>query len=146
MNTCRVTLFVVAILICHDIKAEALDQGKAAAEIAKRSGLPDTTVLQLLQDCPANQQSMTFCAWRDEIVAESKLKQRADLANARSRSCAVRTSAQVDDWLRQRDIVCDRDAAHEAGGSDEFRARSTCRASMTRDYVSHFSAPSHCGR
>ncbi|MEJ1978022.1 MAG: lysozyme inhibitor LprI family protein [Acetobacteraceae bacterium] len=136
-----VLLFTVSVM--HPVLAA--EQFDAIAEIARRSGLPEQEVAHRLLDCSANQQSMYFCAWRDLVVAEDKLKQRVSPVSQQSKDCADKTSAQLAAWFKKRDAICQRDAARAVGGgSDEPRQRVACEASMTDDYAQHFDEIAGC--
>ena len=115
----------------------------AASEIAKLSGLPPDEVSRQLADCSANQQSMNFCAWRDQVEADHALDQHIKLSARTSTVCADAVRHQVGAWRRKRDAACAQDSAAQ-GGSEAKADFSECQASMTSDYARHYKMPAAC--
>lgn len=141
-------LAAVGIFAANTPIVHAASPGQQSAvvnEIAKRSGLPSQTVEHLLGDCAANQQSIDFCAWRDQIEAEQALSDAASKAKALSSHCDGLVTAQLAAWEKRRDTRCAAEAEKsDGGGSNEPAAEAECAASMTADYTRHFKPPSEC--
>jgi uncharacterized protein YecT (DUF1311 family) len=104
-----------------------------AQELSGRSKMPLNEVNAMLNDCDASQQSMYFCAWRDQIVAERRLQQAIDSqVKEHPRQKAV-IEEKIAKWKMRRDVGCNK-TAHQnwGGGSMEPTARLTCQADETQ--------------
>ena len=118
-----------------------------ASELSRRSGLPPDEVGRLLADCSADQQSITFCAWRDQIAADDSLDEQTARFGASGSACRAAVTRQVAAWRQIRDKRCSAAARSEfGGGSAESAARLQCSADRTKSYVTTFKAPAACGR
>jgi uncharacterized protein YecT (DUF1311 family) len=97
------------------------------SELSERSKIPKSELNGLLADCNASQQSMYFCAWRDQISADRAFKQAlADKAQAHPQ-CKAALEAKVAKWVQVRDRSCDRSAKNQYGeGSMTPTARLLC--------------------
>ena len=130
--------FLVAILASGDCNAapSSTSMREAALQVARRSGLSQDELRIMFADCSANQQTITFCAWRDQVAAEIDLQKTLSRVKAQSPVCGNRLARKASLWKRRRDSLCNDDAAKEfGGGSNEAAARSQCAASMTLDYA-----------
>lgn len=121
------------------IAAEALQVGpevshRAAVlgELSKRSGLPDDELNRLLADCSANQQSMYFCAWRDQIAAEKTFDKVLVEKQLQLPQCKTFIESKAKSWSRIRDRSCDRSATKKWGeGSMKPTALAICMTAET---------------
>lgn len=108
-----------------------------AAELSKRSGLPPDEVAKLLADCNANQQSMYFCTWRDQIAAEQQLQRVVD---KKPPACKVLLERKLGAWKRKRDRGCQRYAEQQwGGGSFERTGELICDTDETKDMTKYVS-------
>lgn len=139
-SSIRIALFV-ALISCvaskdNAAKPTTLNHDAAMYEIVIRSRLTPDVVRDILSDCAANQQSITFCAWRDQIEAEATLSNKVSVAVARFPFCGDSLNRSISLWRKRRDSLCKVDAAKEyGGGSNESAAFSQCAASMTNAYA-----------
>ncbi|MCC8394294.1 lysozyme inhibitor LprI family protein [Paraburkholderia sp. MMS20-SJTR3] len=101
-------------------------------EIAKRSGLPASEVTATLADCEANQTSMNFCAWRDQIVSEQKLELAVAAKAGSSAACEKALKKKIAVWKKRRDAECSRSASRQWGGGSMLpTAAATCKTAET---------------
>jgi hypothetical protein len=108
------------------MKNEALD------ELHRRSDLPKVDLDRLLGDCDANQQSMYFCAWRDQIAADLALRHIVEDKERTRPSCRPSIDSGIASWTRSRDRACSESATKQWGeGSMRQTARLTCIAAET---------------
>jgi len=109
-------------------------QGSATVvnELSERSKIPESELNTLLADCNASQQSMYFCAWRDQISADRTFKQAlADKKQAHP-ECKAALETNVANWERLRDRSCDQSAKKQYGeGSMAPTARLLCVTTET---------------
>ncbi|HLX02343.1 MAG TPA: lysozyme inhibitor LprI family protein [Trinickia sp.] len=102
-------------------------------ELATRSGLPASEASALLSNCDADQTSMNFCAWRDQIVAEQELQRIVDQKSAASPACGIALEKKVVAWKKSRDISCKTSADQEwHGGSMLPAAIAICATAETK--------------
>ncbi|WP_242540457.1 lysozyme inhibitor LprI family protein [Trinickia mobilis] len=102
-------------------------------ELAARSGLPASEVGALLSNCDADQTSMNFCAWRDQIVAEQELQRIVDQKSAASPDCGVTLKKKITAWKKNRDSSCKKSADREwHGGSMLPAAIAICATAETK--------------
>jgi len=103
-----------------------------ADELSQLSGLPESEVQTVLADCAANQQSMYFCAWRDQIQSQRLLNQAIATKVKKSPDCKTKLEPKVAAWSKRRDKVCAQSAEAEWGtGSMKPTAQATCVAKET---------------
>jgi uncharacterized protein YecT (DUF1311 family) len=101
-------------------------------EIANRSGLPASEVSAALSDCDANQTSMNFCAWRDQIVAEQNLEDAVNAMAGSSTACKTALQRKIAAWQKHRDASCLKSASREWGnGSMLPTAVAMCKTAAT---------------
>lgn len=104
--------------------AEAL---AVLTELSERSAIPREEIVAVVQDCDANQMSMNFCAWRDQISAERELDRVVADKIARRPEC--RGALETYLATRRRDFAsgCERSADAEYGeGSIKPMMRAMC--------------------
>ncbi|MFC0400793.1 lysozyme inhibitor LprI family protein [Paraburkholderia rhizosphaerae] len=105
-------------------------------EIARRSGLPASEVGAVLANCDASQTSMTFCAWRDQLIAEQDLQSAVSGRETDSPACKAPLEKHVSRWSRQRDSTCEKQARKEWGtGSMRQAAQASCVTTETRRII-----------
>lgn len=120
--------------------AHAFAQQTPADEIAARSGLPASEVAALLAECDANQTSMNFCAWRDQIVAERDLQQVIARQESEHPERKAALEARVARWKKARDASCEKSAIKEWGdGSMRPAAQSICATAATKKMTKRLS-------
>ncbi|MDR0781466.1 MAG: lysozyme inhibitor LprI family protein [Pseudomonadales bacterium] len=127
----------------------AADTQSAAAaldELAQKSGLPAVELDALLADCDANQQSLYFCAWRDQIAAEQVLR-RALAEQAQSLpQCRDTVAAEIASWMQARDQSCASSALEQWGeGSMRATAQALCVTAATAQMTQQLAQMQDCG-
>lgn len=101
-------------------------------ELSQRSGLPVAEVGNLLADCHANQQSMHFCAWRDQIAADRIFGRALAEKLQKMPQCKTSMEAKMASWKKERDQSCEKSATQEWGeGSMKPTAQAICVTSET---------------
>jgi uncharacterized protein YecT (DUF1311 family) len=102
-------------------------------ELATRSGLPASEINTMLANCDADQTSMNFCAWRDQIVAEQELQTIVDKKSAASSTCKVTLEKKITAWKQSRDANCKKSADQQwHGGSMLPAAFAICATEETK--------------
>ena len=123
---CALTCLVLAGLAGAAAAADA-DADAAPQELVRRSGLPSADVHRLLANCNASQQSMTFCAWRDTIAAQSRLEHTLSERQPGAGPCFAAQRDALQRRLERRTSACARSAQREWGeGSMRETARLRC--------------------
>ena len=118
----------------------------AVDELARLSSLSKDELSVLLADCTANQQSMYFCAWRDQIAGELAAKQ--VLANKKQElpACGSTLDKKLASWMQSRDHVCAKSATKEWGeGSMRPTAQAICSAKETATITKRLARIRSCG-
>jgi uncharacterized protein YecT (DUF1311 family) len=106
---------------------DTAESAAAASELAARSGLPESELKDFLADCNANQQSMYFCAWRDQIVAQRVFERLLADKMQSMPACKSALESRAADWARSRDRSCARSALKQWGdGSMRRTAQIIC--------------------
>ena len=101
-------------------------------ELSQRSGLPVAEVGNLLADCHANQQSMYFCAWRDQIAADRIFWRTLAEKLQKMPQCKTSMEAKIASWAKTRDRSCEKSAMQEWGeGSMKPTAQAICVTAET---------------
>lgn len=114
------------------LKPDGLERAEVLAELSRRSGLPVGELSELLADCDTNQQSMYFCAWRDQIAAERSLAAVLQRKRARMPGCRSILGPEIERWEQARDRSCAASAEREWGsGSMKRTATAVCIAAET---------------
>lgn len=104
--------------------------------LSQRSGLPIKEITALLADCDANQTSMNFCAWRDQIMAEQELEHLIAQKSAGSDRCKLKIEHKINAWKKHRDSSCRRSAEKEWGsGSMLPTAIAICITAETKRMI-----------
>ncbi len=90
----------------------------------------------LLASCDANQTSMKFCAWRDELVAERTLRHLIERKRAASPKCGAVLAQTVAAWQRRRDETCKQSAKQQWGdGTMLSAAVAMCATDRTKQMM-----------
>lgn len=117
---------VLLAVVCSSAFATAPDP---ADVISKQSGLPASEVQGMLANCDANQTSLNFCAWRDQVVAEQKLQ---DALDEKPAACKTGLEKKITAWKKRRDANCKKSVEEENGGGSIVPMRiATCEADET---------------
>jgi hypothetical protein len=125
-------LFLLALF---SLSAHAADFNPVDA-LSERSKLPASEVGALLADCGANQTSMNFCSWRDQLVAEHELQVLVDEKGAASATCKSSLDAAISTWRKRRDASCEKTAQKQyAGGSMLPAAEAICSTAETQRMI-----------
>ncbi|MBK7662175.1 MAG: DUF1311 domain-containing protein [Sterolibacteriaceae bacterium] len=89
--------------------------------------MPESELKDFLADCNANQQSMYFCAWRDQIVAQRVFERLLADKMQSMPACKSALESRAADWARSRDRSCARSALKQWGdGSMRRTAQIIC--------------------
>jgi uncharacterized protein YecT (DUF1311 family) len=122
-------LFVALALISSSALAAT---SNPTTVIANRSGLPASEVDAALSHCEANQMNLNLCAWRDQIVAEQKLKRVVQVTAGSSATCRAALEKRLTAWKKRRDANCEKSASHEWGGGSMLpTAIAMCKTAET---------------
>jgi len=114
------------------VSPDAQERAAVFGELSQRSGLPDIELSSLLSDCNANQQSMYFCAWRDQIAADRVFGRVLAEKHQKMPQCKTSIQSKVASWARSRDKSCDQSATKEWGeGSMKPTAQVLCVTAET---------------
>lgn len=131
---------LLSLLACLSVSTATAAQSLTEV-LAQRSGLRASEVSSLLASCDANQTSMTFCAWRDQLVAERALLRLIDEKRTASPSCAATLTQKVAAWQKQRDTSCRESAKKQWGnGSMMSAAVAMCERDRTKQMTQSLSA------
>jgi hypothetical protein len=115
-----------------DINSAAQD-GEVLLELSQRSGIPESDLRDLLQDCGASQQSTYFCAYRDRVAADLLLRRTTLAKEQQLPTCKTVIESKLARWAKSRDAACAKSASKDWGeGSMKKTAETTCIASETR--------------
>lgn len=133
-------------LILALVSASALAAGRDPVDIiSERSGLPTSEVGAMLSHCDANQTSMNFCAWRDQIVAEQDLQHVVDEKSTASPACKEALEKKTEAWKKRRDASCEKSARQEwGGGSMLSTAIAICATAETKRMTKKIGARKAC--
>jgi hypothetical protein len=114
-------------------------------EVARRSGLPESEVQELVANCDRDQQSLYFCAFRDFVARDLLLQSSAAEKQRQLPACAAELGQKLSEREHARDENCRRSAAEEYGeGSMKLQAQATCAASATQELVERVQAVKDC--
>lgn len=114
-------------------------------ELSRRSGLEKAELKSLLADCSASQQSMYFCAWRDQIEANQKLGLILAERAQKSPKCKPTLKSKVSRWEQMRDQSCNKSAKRQWGeGSMKPTAEAMCIAAETERMIKRLDAAHGC--
>jgi uncharacterized protein YecT (DUF1311 family) len=149
MKSKLTALLLYAITITALAKAGAYipTQQQILAELSQRSGLSIDNLQNLLADCDADQQSMYFCAYSDEVVADLKLQHTLSLKQQQLPHCQTKLLDQVESWENKRDSSCAQSAAKEWGdGSMKPTAELVCSTAETNRFEKQLEKMANCPR
>lgn len=111
----------------------AAELGDPAAELSRETGLPVGQINGLLSNCSANPASMSFCARRDLLVAESELHGVVNKWSAVSPTCNRTLDMRLKEWQASRDRVCKKTANDDSpAGLSHATSQAICETSMTQ--------------
>ena len=126
---------IPALTIATDVQRvgpAAQERAAVLGELSQRSGLPVAEVSNLLADCHANQQSMYFCAWRDQIAADRIFGRTLADKLQKMPQCKTSMKAKIASWAKKRDQSCKKSATQEWGeGSMKPTAQAICVTTET---------------
>ena len=126
---------VSALTIAADVqRVGPVAQERAAVleDLSQRSGLPKAELSSLLADCNANQQSMHFCAWRDQIAADKAFGRALADKQQKMPQCKTSMEAKAASWVKSRDQTCEQSVTKEWGeGSMRSTAQAICVTAET---------------
>jgi uncharacterized protein YecT (DUF1311 family) len=126
-------------------KPLAQEQSSVRGELSQRSGLPAAELNNLLANCDANQQSMYFCAWRDQIAAEQEFGRILAEKEEKSPQCKEVLARKAEAWLRSRNRSCEKSATQEWGtGSMKPTAQALCAAVATKKMTAQLESHNFC--
>lgn len=137
----KLTAFMCAIGLFFGVKAvhavssyaNAVHDSDALNILLQRSDLPLSELQSLLSNCNASQQSMYFCAWRDEIVSAQAFSRTVLEKSHQWSTCGKALDAWVSQVERARDQQCEAAARQEFGeGSMRPTAQLLCAAQTTK--------------
>jgi uncharacterized protein YecT (DUF1311 family) len=136
----KATFLLLAVL---SVSAVAASAQTLTDELANRSGKSPAQVTTLLASCDANQTSMKFCAWRDELAAERTLLRLIERKRAASPKCGAKLAKTVAAWRKRRDETCRRSAAEQWGDGPMLSAAvAMCATDRTKQMVRMLSSDS----
>lgn len=147
MKSKLTALLLYAITITALAKAGAYipTQQQVLTELSQRSGLPIDNLQDLLADCDADQQSMYFCAYSDQVVADLKLQHILSLKQQQLPHCQTELLDQVENWENKRDSSCAQSAAKEWGdGSMKPTAKLVCSTAETNHFEKQLENMTSC--
>ena len=114
------------------VDSDARETVATLGELSQRSGLPEVDLNSLLADCSANQQSMYFCAWRDQIAADRALRRVLADKEQKMPKCKPSLESKIVTWGQRRDLSCDMSEKKQWGeGSMRPTAKAICIATET---------------
>lgn len=118
----------MSVLACERVpQNSAAEKAGVLHELSRRSGLPGAELGSLLEDCNKNQQSLFFCAWRDQIAAEQALNSMLNDKQHNFPQCAAYFQSSVTSWKKAGDLACEKSARKEWGeGSMGPTAQAVC--------------------
>lgn len=120
-------------------------QQQVLTELSQRSGSPINNLQDLLADCDADQQSMYFCAYRDQVSADLKLQHTLSLKQQQFPRCQAGLSNQIKDWENRRNQTCEQSAAKEWGeGSVKSTDELICSTTETNRFEKQLEKVTAC--
>ncbi len=124
---------------------DASERTAVIDELSKRSRLESSELNRLLADCNVNQQSMYFCAWRDQIASDRGLARVVADKQKRTPRCAESFKAKLANWERSRNQSCEKSSRKEWGdGSMQPIAQVICVTEETLRMTKRFECMSGC--
>ena len=128
---CVVTTSASATEATH---VDPLTQERTAVlvELSQRSGLSGSELAKILSDCNGTQQSLYFCAWRDQIGSTLALQRVLSDKHLKFPACKAFMNSRIESWTSSRDRFCARSAKKEFGeGSMKPTAQAMCVTAET---------------
>ena len=108
------------------------EQTAVLVELSRKSGLAAGDLSKILSDCDVNQQSMYFCAWRDQIGAGLALDRVLADQLQKFPACKDFMESRVANWARSSDASCVKSASRAFGnGSMKPTAQAMCMTAET---------------
>lgn len=157
-NVMRIFLSIVfcgitASVGASDLQVQSPDQNAANEQtavidvLAQRSKLNIVELRKLLAHCDASQQNMYFCAWRDQISADSVLARTLADKQRTIPQCASVFRSEVEKWGKSRDRAC-AELASKAWGDGSMRptAQTLCLADETLKMAKQLARINQCRR
>ena len=128
---CVVTPSAIATEATH-VDPLTRKQSAVLAELSQRSGLSGAELTEILADCHVSQQSLYFCAWRDQIGSTLALQRVLLDKRLKFPTCKAFMASRVERWADSRDRSCARSAKKEFGsGSMTPTAQAICVTAET---------------
>jgi uncharacterized protein YecT (DUF1311 family) len=88
---------------------------------------------------------MTFCAWRDQIMAQRVFRHAVGMKARQLVACKAEIEKKAAQWERSRDRSCAKQAQQEhAGGSIRPMVQSLCSAAQTKELTSRIERIHEC--
>ena len=141
MSTEKPTKPILSLLAVLSVCSAAASAQTLTDELASRSGMSPAQVTMLLASCDANQTSMKFCAWRDELAAERTLRRLLERKRAASPKCGAALAQTVEAWQKRRDESCRRSAKAQWGdGTMLSAAVAMCATDRTKQMMQNLSS------
>lgn len=129
------------------VVSNSLETQPVFVELLHSSGLPATELKQLLADCNASQQSLYFCAWRDQIAAKQEFKRVVTEKEQAMPNCKNTITADIASWERDRDQSCKKSSTKDwSEGSMEPTAEAICVAAETTRMTKQLKAINSCDK
>jgi uncharacterized protein YecT (DUF1311 family) len=127
---CATAVIFASEVLSTDTPAQ--ERAAIMGELSQRSGLSDAELSSLLANCNANQQSMYFCAWRDQIAASRNFARVLADKLQKMPQCKKTMETKVASWMKSRDQSCEKSATQEWGeGSMKPTAQTICVTAET---------------
>lgn len=125
--------------------AENPSTQEVLSETARRSGLSESELRDLVANCDLNQQTLYFCAFRDFVARDLQLEHARAEKEGQLPLCGAEIGRRLAALARARDEKCQSAADEEAGeGSMNLQARAVCASSMTEHLIQRLEGLSSC--
>lgn len=154
MNRPSFALFgfaVLSLLSCAtptQRQASVVEKPKAEevlTEVARRSGLSESELRHLLENCDLNQQALYFCAFRDFVARDLELQHVRAEKERQLPLCKDQIDRRVTELARARDETCRSTADEESGdGSMNLQTRALCASSTTERLAQRLQGVTTC--
>ncbi len=144
MLLCCVTDVTIAVDV-QQISSDTQEFAAVISELSQRSGLQDAELSGLLANCNANQQSMYFCAWRDQISADRAFSRTLVNKLKKMPQCKAPIEHKIASWKQSRDQSCDNSTTKEWGeGSMKATAQAICVTAETKQMIKRLEHMKRC--
>lgn len=132
-------------LLISSVQAWASDA--SLQELSIRSGLSRDQLQEFISNCDANQMSMYFCAWNDEIASEQKLKQRLTDKLQNHPACQAKVTKLAKQWLAKENKRCEKSSKEEwSNGSMQPTAHVTCLDQKVQSKITAVEGLKNCNQ